>query len=261
MKDESTNLFVPLTPRPCAKGFTLIELLVVISIIALLIAILLPALAAARDTARRAACGSNLRQVGVALYVYASSHDGLVSTYGGLDTYGIVNWVARLENEMTGRSVTDLTQPLVSEMWRCPAALPYGSGGVFGTTYGITGALYTRSGYPAQGRDFALLEHVQRPSSTLYASEHSWTDPYGGSWNPLMAFPVVIPGNTYEESIAFDYGFGMLGYWHGGPTTNSLYADGHVNAHATSDFESDDINDEPWFYTTQGLGWYEAIVR
>jgi prepilin-type N-terminal cleavage/methylation domain-containing protein/prepilin-type processing-associated H-X9-DG protein len=58
------------------KGFTLIELLVVIAIIAILAAILLPALARAREAARRASCQSNLKQFGVIYKMYAGENDG-----------------------------------------------------------------------------------------------------------------------------------------------------------------------------------------
>src|ERR1700760_4675266 len=67
------------------RGFTLIELLVVIAIIAVLIALLLPAVQQAREAARRTQCKNNLKQFGLAVFNYESTHKLFPASGKGVD--------------------------------------------------------------------------------------------------------------------------------------------------------------------------------
>lgn len=82
------------TPRTTQKAFTLVELLVVIGIIAVLLAILLPALNRARQQANLIDCQSRLRQIGQALAIYVTEHNGYLP-YGDIryDPNGTTPWL------------------------------------------------------------------------------------------------------------------------------------------------------------------------
>ncbi|MBN1764738.1 MAG: type II secretion system protein [Sedimentisphaerales bacterium] len=112
------------------KAFTLIELLVVISIIALLVSILMPALGKAKRHAWFVMCGSNLRQVGLAEFMYAQENEDYFTDAPEFMVKPVVNgysWWCRWHDEaMNNQNRPDLTGQLwpyleTQEIVMCPA--------------------------------------------------------------------------------------------------------------------------------------------
>ncbi|MEO6906526.1 MAG: DUF1559 domain-containing protein [Abditibacteriaceae bacterium] len=229
-------------------GFTLIELLVVIAIIAILAAILFPVFARARESARRASCLSNLKQLGLGLLQYSQDYDERLpcgsQPYPSPFIWTGIGWGGQIfpyvKSTQIYKCPDDVSTPTtpgdVTVSYAYNEAIPYyNANNPSDSLLGIAGAL-SRFNQPA--RTVMLFEvngfaaNVSDSAETTTGDEYSPSGALGLETGPHYNATLVVKphavtggfnstGHTYECSDVTCPPIHFAG-------ANYLLADGHV---------------------------------
>ncbi len=221
-------------PAPC-PAFTLVEMLIVIAVVALLLSILAPSLSAAREQARAAVCGSNLRQIAFAVMLYADENNNHACP-GAADARGNLHRWHGSRDLPTGPF--DATRgPLVrylgdGRVRSCPSfrhaitdasrAFELGNGG-----YGYNNAFIGRMLRPAGGSFYTLetdrsgvqLDRVHNPTETVMFTDAAFVN--AGLIEYSFAEPRFFPTSGYRTTPSIHFRHNSR--------CNVAWCDGHVD--------------------------------